>query len=326
MKKILFITISSGVAASTRVRVSNLIPELEGSGFSTKTVPFPKTTRGKWSTLKLCTQVDVVFLQKRAPPLLYAQLLRFAAKKLVYDFDDAIYFRPNEPDDYRDRRRMLRFKNIVRKSDLVIAGNRILAEEVQNDTTHCKILPSAVETRNIPVKSYATHNPKFVIGWVGGKINLPCLEQLAPVFQELAKRHAIQVRVISSRPVDIPGVETRFIPWNEKTQELEIARFDVGVMPLYNYPHTRGKCAYKALQYMAAGVPPVVSDVGINSQVVEHGVCGFVVQELHDFEVFIEKLIMDRSLIRRMGEAAKVKVDEQFSIKHVGKALAEMLG
>ena len=325
MKKILFITIASGVAASTRVRVTNLIPELERHGFATKTVRYPKTFRGKWSLLKCCVQFDVVFLQKRTPPLFFALLLKIFAKKLVYDFDDAIYYTPNAPDETRDPDRLRRFINIVRKADLVIAGNKILAKEAQNYTTNCTVLPSAVETRNIPVKDYGNRHEKFVIGWVGGEINLPCLEQLIPVFQELAKRHAIQLRVISSKSIESPEFETLFIPWDENTQELEIARFDVGVMPLFNYPHTQGKCAYKALQYMAAGVPAVVSNVGINTQVVEHGVSGYVVDDLNDFAFYLEALIMDRSLIRSMGEKAKIRVKDQFSIEYVGRFLADML-
>jgi glycosyltransferase involved in cell wall biosynthesis len=325
MSKVLFITKASGGTASARVRINNLVPELEKAGFSTMIVSSPNTLWGKWLLVRLCTQFDVVFLQKMLPSLFYAQLLRAVAKKLVFDFDDAIYYKPNNPGELRGRQRLRRFKNMVRKADLVIAGNSILAEEAQNYTRHCKVLPSAVETRNLAVKNYEVSTEKFVIGWVGNKANLTYLEELVPVFQKLAKQYEIQVRIISSRAVDIPDVETLFIPWDVNTQEAEIAQFDVGVMPLHDYPHARGKCAYKALQYMAAGVPPVVSDVGINSRVVEHGVCGFVVSELKDFDVFIEKLIVDRSLLVRMGSAAKIKVAEQFSIERVGKDLAGML-
>ena len=267
----------------------------------------------------------MVFLQKRTPSLLYVQLLRFVAKKLVYDFDDAVYFKPNSPDATKIPHRFRLFKNIVQKADLVLAGNSFLAEEAQLYSENCRILPSAVETRNILLKNYGVRNQKFVIGWVGNESNLVCLEQLVPVFQSLAKQYEIQVRIISSKTLDIPGVETRFVPWDEETQEMEISQFDIGVMPLYDYPNSRGKCAYKALQYMAAGVPPVVSDVGINSQVVEHGVCGFVVKELQNFDVFIEKLIKNRSLIAKMGAVARLKVVERFSIERVGKDLANLL-
>ena len=325
MRKILFITKSTGGTSSAQIRVNNLIPELEKYGFSTRTVRFPKKVRDKWSLVKLCSQFDVVFLQKRTPSLLYVQLLRFVAKKLVYDFDDAVYFKPNSPDATKIPHRFRLFKNIVQKADLVLAGNSFLAEEAQLYSENCRILPSAVETRNILLKNYGVRNQKFVIGWVGNESNLVCLEQLVPVFQSLAKQYEIQVRIISSKTLDIPGVETRFVPWDEETQEMEISQFDIGVMPLYDYPNSRGKCAYKALQYMAAGVPPVVSDVGINSQVVEHGVCGFVVKELQNFDVFIEKLIKNRSLIAKMGAVARLKVVERFSIERVGKDLANLL-
>jgi glycosyltransferase involved in cell wall biosynthesis len=325
MNRILFITKSSGGTASARVRIKNLCPGLEAVGLSTQIVRFPKSLRDKWLMLKLCMQFDVIFLQKVTPPLFYARLLRLVSKKLIYDFDDAFYYKANKPSKSKDWRRVILFKNIIKKADLVIAGNRLLAEEVKRHTPHCEVLPSAVETRNIPVKDYNDLNSKFVIGWVGNKSNLTCLAQLSQVLEALAKRHAIQVRVISSETIELPGVDTQFIPWDERTQEREIAKFDVGIMPLRDYPHSRGKCAYKALQYMAAGVPPVVSDVGINSQVVENGVCGFVARELRDFETAIETLIKDRSLIRQMGEAAKVKVSEQFSIERVGEDLAKIL-
>ena len=325
MKKLLFITISSGVAASTRVRVNNLIPELENYGFVTKVVPYPKTFPAKLSLLKLCAHYDVVILQKRLPPLFYAYLLRMFAKQLVYDFDDAIYYKPNAPDATKSPQKLKRFINVVRKADQVIAGNTILAEEARKYTPRCVVLPSAVETRNIPVKEYESRTEKFVIGWVGSEINLPCLEQLGPALRELASRHAIQLRVISSKSIEIPGVETLFIPWDEKTQEREIAQFDVGVMPLFDYPHTRGKCAYKALQYMAAGVPAVVSDVGINNRVVEHGVSGYVLGEFSNYSIYIEKLILDRGLVRKMGMEARRCAMEQFSIESIGRRLGGIL-
>ena len=214
MKKVLFVIISSGNAASTRVRVANLIPELEKRGFDTETVRYPKTLRQKWQLLRRCARFDVVFLQKRTPPLLFAKLLRLVAKKLVYDFDDAIYFKPNVPGGAKDLRRMSRFENILRQADLVIAGNTILAEEAQKYTEHCTILPSAVETRNTPVKDYEAASENFIIGWVGGEINLPCLEALIPTLQVLAKRHAIQLRIISSKSIETPDIETLFIPWD----------------------------------------------------------------------------------------------------------------
>lgn len=324
-KKILFVTIASGVAASTRVRVHNLVPELEKRGFSAKTVRFPKTLPDQLALLRLCRQSDVVFLQKRTPTLLYGSILRLFSRRLIYDFDDAIYYKPNDPDDTKDPQRLRRFENIVRIADLVIAGNDILADEARKHNPRCTVLPSAVETRNIPFKDYRKSGDKFVIGWVGNIINLPCLEQLAPAFRELAKRHAIQLRIISGETLDVPGIETVFIPWAAETQDAEICQFDVGVMPLFDYPHTRGKCAYKALQYMAAGVPPVVSDVGINSRVVEHGVSGFVARNFCDYVSCIEQLIVDRSLIARMGEKAKARIRAQFSVECVGRALAGML-
>lgn len=115
----------------------------------------------------------------------------------------------------------------------------------------------------------------------------------------------------------------QFRPWSVLTQASEIADFDIGVMPLPRTPHTEGKCAYKALQYMAAGVPPVVSDVGINREVV--GECGRVASSLDEFGDHLEALCSSWVLRLQLGEAARQKVERHYSVQVVSAQLAGLL-
>jgi len=99
----------------------------------------------------------------------------------------------------------------------------------------------------------------------------------------------------------------------------------LGLMPLPNNKHSEGKCGYKALQYMAAAVPPVVSDVGINRDIVENGKEGFVVASVDGFYEAIKTLIDNKDLRREMGWNARKKAVKLFSVEVAGKKLADVL-
>lgn len=311
---------------SSRVRVLNLLPELENEGISAEVIKYPKGTVGKIGLIKRSRQFDITYLQKKLLSPIDVTLLRRYAKRLVFDFDDAVYCRHDEQEVIESRTRLLKFKYLVGKADLVIAGNRILSDYASQFNQNVAVIPSAVETRNIPMKDYENLSDRTIIGWVGGEVNLHHLRLLSnTVLPRLALEYRIQLRILSSKAIDVPPVEVKFIPWRLRTQEKEIALFDIGVMPLPDNRHTEGKCGYKVLQYMAAGVPPVCSDVGINRDIVENGKEGFVVQSIEGFYEAIKILIENRDLRKEMGINARKKVEEHYSIPVVGKRLADIL-
>ncbi|MCK5748972.1 MAG: glycosyltransferase, partial [Oricola sp.] len=162
-------------------------------------------------------------------------------------------------------------------------------------------------------------------GWVGGRVNLCQLERLGPVLQRLAKKHDIELRVLSNESVEIPGVRVTHVPWALDIQEQEVAAFDIGVMPLPPSKHAEGKCAYKALQYMAAAVPVVASDVGINKEVVIPEQAGFIARTLEDFEPALETLITDPELRKKLGQEGRALAVQSYSVEIVGARLANIL-
>jgi glycosyltransferase involved in cell wall biosynthesis len=84
-------------------------------------------------------------------------------------------------------------------------------------------------------------------------------------------------------------------------------------MPLESNPYTLGKCGFKLMQYMAAGVPTVASPVGFNKEVVQHGRTGFLATEPNEWHRYLELLITDWRLRREMGEKARQVAVERFS-------------
>ena len=310
---------------SSRVRVLNLIPELESQGFNCVVKKYPSRFSDKLKIYSLAKTFDIVFLQKRILTALDTYFLRKSSKFLVYDFDDAVYCKQDATHIDSKNSRHRKFKSIAKQADLIIAGNSILADYASNFNRNISIVPSAVFVKQVPQKDYAICDDTVTIGWVGGKVNLPYLSLLAPVLARLSEKYPLKLSIICDESLEMKNVEVDFIPWDINTQDKEIARFDIGLMPLADSIHARGKCGYKALQYMAAGVVPVVSNVGVNKDIVEHGKLGLVADSIEDFEKVLETLIVDPEKRRNMGQAARTVVEQQYSVEAVAKLLASEL-
>ncbi|MEW5803098.1 MAG: glycosyltransferase family 4 protein [bacterium] len=309
---------------SSRIRVLNLLPEMRKEGFHLSAAMYPRAIVEKIKMLRQFRQFDIIYLQKKLLPPLEVKLFRRYARNLVFDFDDAIYYNDDNHTVMKSISRYLKFQVLVRNVDLVVVGNRILAGYAARFNKNVTIVPSAVETRGIPLKCHeGSDSGKVIIGWVGGKGNLHHLEMLSSVLQRLSRVYRIQVTIVCDAAITIPDVEVKYVPWDIETQDQEIALFDIGVMPLPDNKWAEGKCGYKALQYMAASVPPVCSDVGCNRDIIEHGREGFIVSSIDDFYQALDTLISDKVLRKDMGINARRKVEKYFSIPVVGKRLAD---
>lgn len=324
MRTVLFICQDKELPSS-RIRVRNLITEIKSYDIVSEVVEYPKTMSGKKMLMGRLKGFDIVYLQKKLLSLYEAYLFRRNSQKLVFDFDDAIYYRDDSHNSFFSISRHMKFRRIVTMANVVIAGNTVLADFASRFNINTVILPSAVETRGIPVKDYSCLSQETIIGWVGGKGNLHHLMMIAPVLRRLGQAYSIRLHVVSNSAVSIDGVRIKHIPWSLDSQETEIALFDIGVMPLPDNKWTEGKCGYKAIQYMAAGVTPVCSDVGGNRDIVENGKEGFVVPTMEAFYEALETLIKNSELRREMGRNARRKAEEHFSIPVVALKLASIL-
>jgi glycosyltransferase involved in cell wall biosynthesis len=323
MMKALFL-IEAWDSPSSRVRVLDLIPGLEACGIEAEVQIYGRKLAAKLKMFQSCRRADVVFVQKKIPTLWDGFFLRQNSRKLVYDFDDAVYFRHESHGEGIHKTSLRRFANFLPKVDLTIAGNEFLAREARKFTHSVEVIPSTVHVDEVPCRNHAETSP-IVIGWIGGVINLQQANLLAPVLQELATKTPIEFRVISGEPLDFPGVPCRFIQWEENTQHFELAKLDIGVMPLPDSLHAWGKCGYKALQYMSVGVPAIVSDVGVNRDIVQHGKCGYVAKSIPEFGSYLLKLAQSLRLRKSLGAQARARVEDYYSLNVAAKKLKKLL-
>lgn len=214
--------------------------------------------RGRGEVFRLAREAETVVLHRRLLTALDFARLRRAARRLVYDFDDALLYRPSPP--FRSRLRERRFFRAVAGADLVLAGNRNLATIARLRARRVLVVPTTVEIPSAP-RPPLLPDPTAV--WIGQRPTLPYLEPLVGAVRDAGYR----LRVIADAAP--PGAE--LVPWSLGTEYARLAECHVGLAPLPSDPFARGKCGYKLLQYYAAGLPAVASPVGVHRTLAEGG-------------------------------------------------------
>jgi hypothetical protein len=343
--KLLCLTRYNEVGASTRCRVYQYLPYLASQGIDTEILPRIPPAAALWRRARA---VDAVLVQKRLPTLAKTVLLRRRASALLFDFDDAIWLRRRRDNTVcrASARTRLRLAAVLRLSDQVIAGNEYLAAYARRWNRRVAVLPTPVDgeyygggqssgqwsvvSGQSDSRTLTTdHWPPTTavrLGWVGDGSNLSYLRRLEPALAALARRYAgLSLRVISSTPFESTAIPVENIPWSLPDEVANLRSFDIGLMPLEDDPWTRGKCGYKALQYMAVGIPVVCSPVGMNVEIVTEGETGLLADDLAAWERQLSRLIDSPALRQQLGAAGEQEVLQNYSLRAMAPRLASLL-
>ena len=216
---------------------------------------------------------------------------------------------------------------MVRTADGVIAGNSYLAEQAARWTSREKIhiIPTVVDTDEYDVKDHqASKKDKgegdFIVGWIGTGGNLPYLRSIAPAVARVAEKHGgVSLKIVCDEFFEMEGLPVIKKIWRPEDVSRDLMSFDVGVMPIFDDHWTRGKCGLKVVQYLASGVPAIVSPVGVNRDLVAPGETGLWASDPDEWERAIDTLVLDKrrggDRAREMGLSGRRCVEERFSLK-----------
>ncbi|MBI2194084.1 MAG: glycosyltransferase family 4 protein [Planctomycetes bacterium] len=336
-RRILFLTKSDTRAASTRYRVAQFVPVLEGAGFRVDLVAPEARGRGPLRLLRRlreerrilrhAREADILFIQKRLLTAGLAGRLERLGKPIIFDFDDALYTSPRGDWSAWTRARALRrLQRVLEASSLVLAGNAVLAEFARAHAPRVEMLPTAIDLSRYSMKVHAHTAGDFTLGWMGSRVNHRYLALLKQPLSRLAGIiPGLRLIVVSDQDMAMAGVKVENRAWSEATETADLLAFDVGLMPLEDDEWTRGKCGLKALQYMAAGIPAVCSAVGANGEILENGKEGFLCRTDDEWYQALHRLAASPDYRTSMGRAGRRRVEQAYSTEIVGARLLALL-
>lgn len=332
---ILFLPISGPRGASSRYRVFQFLPEMEKADL-TYAMHLPPESPGsglqrlltalreRREIASLATESRSLFIQKRLLPA--AQIDALAAQRpLAFDFDDAIFTSPTGKRSRLARQRVeKRLRHVLSAAQVVIAGNRYLRDYAAQYARRVIQLPTVVDHTRYPAKTHR-QTDEVVAGWIGHSVNHPYLMGMSGVLQNLARRLRLKLLVVSDRDLAIPGVAVENRRWSEATEIGDILDMDIGIMPMPDDAWSRGKCGFKAIQYMAAGIPVVCAAVGANVEIVRNGIDGYCADDDADWLDCLATLSASQEQRERLGTAARARIQTDFSLAYAAPILARTL-
>lgn len=274
---------------------------------------------------------DLVIVYRESAPLgppIFERMLVRKRIPYIFDFDDAIFLGPIHPVNRRWAwlRHPSRAVETAKLAAAVIAGNEYLASWARQHNHDVTVIPTPVDTdRHRPLARERKDGAPIIIGWVGSTTTAPYLGILDEPLHILAgRRRDLCLRVIGGEYAH-PHMRVELMPYRLDREPADVAGFDIGVLPEPDDPWTRGKGAFKALLYMAAGLPVVASRVGVNPQVVVDGETGFCVDDGVGWAEAIERLADDPELREGLGAQGRVRVVERYSLRVQAPRLAGVL-
>ena len=132
----------------------------------------------------------------------------------------------------------------------------------------------------------------------------------------MATRHPFTLRVSGAgRQVSFPGLDVEDLPWSLADEVRLFNTCDIGVYPLTDDDWSRGKCGFKAIQFMSCGVPVVAAAVGVNREIIEDGVNGFLASTATEWVEKLERLLTDPALRTSFAAAGRRTIEARYSIR-----------
>jgi len=335
--------------ASSRTRFLAYLPALREAGFTVEVSPFfdeaylGRLYEGRphrrlsilasygrrLAALLRIRSFDLVWIEKEALPWLPLAIEKLLLRRsaFVLDYDDAWFLRyAGHP-----LRLLLRGKldGLIRDARATLVGNDFLADWARGAGGNSIVeLPTAVQFDKYRARPQGAADGPLQIGWIGTPSSAELyLKPLTPVLAQAVREGWAAVTVVGAKDPALAAIApVTFLPWSEEAEVDCLHRFDVGIMPLADDGWSQGKCAYKLIQYMAVGLPVIASPIGMNQKVVRHGENGFLASSAEEWLSALRMLAEDPDLRRRMGEAGRLRVEQEFSVAPLAPRLIETLG
>jgi glycosyltransferase involved in cell wall biosynthesis len=349
--KILLLSRYTELGASSRLRFFQYLPYLRAQSISIHGVPFfseaylrsfyisgrksvAHVLQAYLKRLSFCYKLghyDLVWIEKECFPWLpapFEQLPFLREIPYVVDYDDAIHHNYDQH-ALRPVKWILseKLRRLVAGAAAVTVGNSYLAEWARTSgADKVEIVPTVIDLDRYPFTDRSfVEKTEFRVGWIGTPTTTNYLWMVRDTLVRLAQKCSLRLVVVGAGPLEDFGLPLERHGWEAETEVSILSTLDVGIMPLPDSPWERGKCGYKLIQYMACGLPVIASSVGLNKEIVDHDVSGFLVDTSEQWDAALQTLLLDASLRKSMGMAGRQKVEQQYCLQVTGPKLVALL-
>lgn len=262
-----------------------------------------------------------IFIHREAthlgPPVFEWILAKVMRKKYIYDFDDAIWL-PNYSASNVTFHRLKAYwkvKYCIKWAHKVSAGNAYLAEYAGKFNSNVTIIPTTIDTDKHHNKTINYNKDRLSIGWTGTHTTMHYLNFIVPILKQLELKYDFDFIVISNQKPEWNLKSLQFIKWKKDTEIEDLLKIGIGIMPLVKDQWSVGKCGFKALQYMALGIPSVLSPIGVNKTIVSHNKNGFLAESTEEWEDCLTMLLSSVKLREEMGQKGKETIHNHYAVK-----------
>lgn len=337
-------------AAATRYRLDQFRGALYERGISLSILPFidaklfaslyrrnalPRTVLGllaagllRFKDVLAARRADVVLIQREAmifgPPVIEWLCTHLNGRPMVLDLDDATYIPYTSPTFGKLGKAFKWFSktdDLIRWASLVTCGNSAIAEYVTSKGARARVIPTVVDTDVFCPVPRDRRDEGLVLGWVGTHSTFPYLESTFSVLRELARDHQFRLKIVGAgkSEIRIPGVEVENLEWKMDREVKDFQSLDIGLYPidpgLYASQWAAGKSGFKAIQYMAVGIPFVATPVGAVRELGVVGTTHYGATTPDEWREALSTLIVDGLSRGQMGAAGR-----RWALEHYGLA------
>jgi glycosyltransferase involved in cell wall biosynthesis len=317
---------------SARARVRQYIDPLNHLGIEVHEYPLPwgnilprrlalrplwiaATAATRTAALACSWKADVTWISRQLLPA-FTPLQAMAKRPMVLDVDDAVWLNTGGH----------RARDLAMASDLIVCGNTFLANHFSHWNSNVTVIPTAVNTAWYRPRHASSAGRAPVMGWTGTSGNFPFLYAIEGALLRVFEHYGqAKLLVVADRPPQfklLPASRIEFEHWTPRTEQAAFDRMSIGLMPLADTDWCNGKCSYKMLCYMAAGLPVVVTAAGMNREVLALGEVGLSAASEREWVNALTALLDNPNLRRNMGAAGRTVVEERFSLQRLAQQYA----
>jgi glycosyltransferase involved in cell wall biosynthesis len=279
---------------------------------------------GLFNRLRLLFSVSKysdVYIFREATPILFPWfefiISNILKKKYIYDFDDAIWITNSSANNKiaSTIKSAWKVAYLCKWAKTVTVGNQFLLDYAYSFNNHAIIIPTIVDTEQFHNKIKNQNSAKTVIGWTGSHSTLFYLDPIIEVINSLSQKYEFTFLVIADVDPKLKLKNYQFIKWNKDTEVEDLLNINIGIMPLKEDDWSKGKCGFKAIQYLSLGIPALVTPIGVNTEIVQEGIHGFHCTTTEEWQKKLEILLFDTNLRKKMGIAGRQHIVSNYSKK-----------